>query len=153
MAEDKVLRGAAGAEANRQKLEAYLASLREHGEKLPQRDSGPNLSKIAAATKIGRNALYSESLRALLKDAIATIGLESIHPVGAVPTDSQHVSAPVTNESDPRDRLIQRLQTRNAELAAENASLREQLKQANAVFDETDTDRASHPPGIPRRRE
>src|SRR3954451_3891202 len=101
MAEDKVLRGTAGAEANRQKLEAFLTDLRERGEKLPQRDGGPNLSKIAVTAKIGRNALYSESLQALLKDAIATIGLESIHPVEAVPTDSQHVSAPVTNEADP----------------------------------------------------
>jgi hypothetical protein len=136
MAENRVLRGVAGAEANRRKLEAYLADLKQRGEKLPEQDGGPNLSRIAAVTTIGRNALYSESLQALLKDAVATIGLECTRPVGAAATDPQEDTAPVSKGADPRDRLIQRLQTRNAELMAENASLREQLKQANAVVNE-----------------
>ncbi|NKI59626.1 hypothetical protein HCG46_15235 [Labrenzia sp. PO1] len=95
-------RGKAGEAKNRAKLKTYLNALKEAGEKLPQRDGGPNITAIARATKIGRNAFYG-SLKQDLNNAVMEIGLEPRTALGNHQSDAAGFAEKV-------DRLLRKKQ-------------------------------------------
>lgn len=113
-----------GAE-NVERLQRYLESLRQEGRKLPERGGKANFSAIALACGFDRQVLYKNpAAKRLLDDALQQLGL----------AEAAGDEKPIA-KSDRRDQRILTLEQQNASLRAENAGLREKLRQLEQVED------------------
>ena len=134
----EIKRGKVGEASNRAKFETYIEELKAAGQQIPERDGGPNISAIAKATEIGRNAFYG-SLKEDLAVAVEKVGLQ---PRQAGRTDelkdpdlageqpSHEVMAKKIRELQ---RDLGRTRRQLADERAKNAALSRELRQQAAV--------------------
>lgn len=134
----EVKRGKPGEAKNRAKFEAYIEELKAAGKQIPERDGGPNISAIAKATEIGRNAFYG-SLKEDLAAAVDKVGLQSRQTgrgddLKDPDLAGEHVSHEVmAKKIRELQRDLGRTRRQLADERAKNAALSRQLRQQVAV--------------------
>jgi len=108
-----------------------------------------NRSAIAAECGFGRSAfVQNEGLKIELAKQEADLSARGVASTPENPSSSKS-AAPNEKQFRELQRQVQRLETRVATLAAENAELRLKLRQASAVADELVLDgKRLHPHGL-----
>lgn len=115
--------GSAIGAGNVERLRSYLEALKAEGRKLPERAGKVNHSAIALACEFDRQVLHKNpAAKELLNAAIDGLGV----------AEASEDTKPVAR-SDRRDQRILTLEQQNASLRAENAGLREKLRQLEQV--------------------